>query len=126
MVSGIRYPSVYIEESPFGVAPISGVATSVAGFVGFTPKGPAGRPLRVTSLADYVGHFGQPKAADPIALAVQLFFENGGREAYIVRVASAGSARAKRPTARPLIACLHALNELETLNLLVVPDTAAL
>jgi len=34
------YPGVYIEEIPSGVHTITGVATSIAAFAGWAPKGP--------------------------------------------------------------------------------------
>ena len=43
MAVAATYPGVYIEEIPSGVRTITGVATSIAAFVGWTPKGPTDR-----------------------------------------------------------------------------------
>ena len=39
----VSYPGVYIEEIPSGVRTITGVATSIAAFVGWAPQGPTDR-----------------------------------------------------------------------------------
>jgi Bacteriophage tail sheath protein len=66
----------------------------VAGFVGLTPGGPAGRPIRVTSWTHFARLFGDPSEPDNgpfmagayLAHAVRGFFENGGRRCWVVRV----------------------------------------
>lgn len=68
--------------------------TAVAAFVGRTLKGPLNRPVSVTSFAEYSQIFGGLWQPSPLSYAVEQFFENGGREAYIVRVAN----RASPPT----------------------------
>ena len=51
-------PGVYVEEIDAGPKPIEGVSTSTAGAVGVTEKGPSdGRPLLVTSFADFQRNF---------------------------------------------------------------------
>ena len=47
------YPGVYIEEFAPG-APISGVGTSTAAFIGASSKGPLNEPTKVTSWDAYV------------------------------------------------------------------------
>lgn len=88
-------PGVYIEEFELGAKPIEGVSTSTAGFVGFTEKGPLDRPTLVTSFAEYQSIFGEYLPEDPkydsvrwLPYAVEGFFSNGGKRAYIVRVAA--------------------------------------
>ena len=39
MPTAVTYPGVYIEEVPSGVHTITGVATSIAAFIGYTPRG---------------------------------------------------------------------------------------
>ena len=39
----LLHPGVYIEEIPSGVRTITGVATSIALFVGWAPRGPTDR-----------------------------------------------------------------------------------
>ncbi|MDY9927103.1 phage tail sheath family protein [Methanosarcina sp.] len=90
-------PGVYIEEFEIGAKPIEGVSTSTAGFVGFAEMGPLNRPILVTSFAEYQSIFGgylpEDKEYDSVRwlpYAVEGFFSNGGKRAYIVRVAVEG------------------------------------
>ena len=53
MPVALLQPGVYIEELPSGVRTITGVATSITLFVGWAPRGPTNRALRLTSFADY-------------------------------------------------------------------------
>jgi phage tail sheath protein FI len=93
-------PGVYVEEVELGPPPITGVSTSIAGFVGVTQMGPTtGQPTLVTSYADFERVFGGflPESADPgdtstfLAYAVQGFFANGGEILYVSRVVGAGA-----------------------------------
>src|SRR5262245_45259475 len=87
-------PGVYVEEVPSSQAPIEGVGTSVAAFIGRAPYGPVNDPQRIASWADFAAIFADP--ADPergpfmegsyLAHAVYGFFENGGQLCWIVRV----------------------------------------
>jgi phage tail sheath protein FI len=67
---------------------IERVPTSVAAFVGRCLKGPVGKPLSVTSFSEFSQIFGGLWQPSTVSYAVEQFFENGGREAYIVRVAN--------------------------------------
>lgn len=91
-------PGVYIEEFEIGAKPIEGVSTSTAGFVGFAERGPLNRPTLVTSFAEYQNIFGgylpEDREYDSIRwlpYAIEGFFSNGGKRAYIVRVTVEGS-----------------------------------
>jgi hypothetical protein len=81
------YPGVYIEEVPSGVRTITGVSTSVAAFFGRTSKGPMNKAVRVLSYSDYERNFGDPHSKSDLATAVRLFFQNGGTQCYVVRLA---------------------------------------
>ena len=83
----LTYPGVYIEEISSGVRTISGVATSVAAFVGWAPKGPTDAAYKVNSWSDYDRMFGGLDPRSYLGYAVYHFFSNGGQQAYIVRVA---------------------------------------
>lgn len=86
----LTYPGVYIEEIPSGVHTITGVATSIAAFVGWAPRGPTDRAALVQSWSDFANQFGGLDSRSLLGYAVNQFFNNGGNEAYIVRlVASA-------------------------------------
>jgi Bacteriophage tail sheath protein len=80
------YPGVYVEELPSGVRPINAVATSVAAFVGLTPRGLDQRPQRLFSFADFERAFGGLGTDSLVGYAVSHFFANGGSEAWVVRV----------------------------------------
>lgn len=87
-------PGVYIEERP-GQRTIEGVSTSTAGFVGMTLRGPIeGPPVLVTSVGEFQRQFGGvlPVRVDArlgehghLPLAIQQFFDNGGRRAFVSR-----------------------------------------
>ncbi|MBS0160676.1 MAG: phage tail sheath family protein [Nitrospira sp.] len=88
------YPGVYIEELPSGVRTITGVATSITGFIGKALRGPADQPVTITSFADYERTFGGLHRDMTLSYAVRDFFLNGGGQAVIVRLykATVGSA----------------------------------
>jgi len=90
--SALTYPGVYIEEVPSGVRTISGVATSIALFIGWAPRGRVDLAVRIASFADYERAFGGLDLRTPLGYAVRQFFDNGGSDAYIVRLAAAGAA----------------------------------
>jgi phage tail sheath protein FI len=83
----VSYPGVYIVEKPSGVRTITGVATSVAAFVGFTRKGVPNKAVMITSFADFERQYGGLDRDSPVSYAVRQFFLNGGTQALIVRVA---------------------------------------
>lgn len=94
MPATLTYPGVYIEEIPSGVRTISGVATSIAAFVGWASKGPTDAAYRVNSWADYARMFGGLDSRSYLGYAVYHFFNNGGQQAYIVRLVAADAALA--------------------------------
>ncbi len=90
-------PGVYVEEVPAATAPISGVGTAIAGFVGFAPMGPFNAPTMVTNWQQYVSAFGEFTEEFALAKAVYGFFNNGGGRAYIVRLPYPGDGDAPSP-----------------------------
>jgi phage tail sheath protein FI len=92
-------PGVYVEEIERGPKPIEGVSTSTTAFLGETERGPT-KPRLVTSYGEYLRIFGDvftSATGDPkyLPYAVKSFFDNGGRRAYIARIAGAGGVIAK-------------------------------
>jgi hypothetical protein len=73
------------------VPAIPAAATSVAAFVGVTDRGVPNRPVRVTNLAQFYDRFGGFVSTGYVGYAIEGFFLNGGREAYVSRVIGAGS-----------------------------------
>jgi len=68
---------------------IGRVVTGVAAFVGRTLKGPVNRPVAISSYSDFQHIFGGLWQPSPVSYAVDHFFENGGRRAFVVRVVNA-------------------------------------
>jgi phage tail sheath protein FI len=88
-------PGVYIEEIPSGARPIEGVSTSTAAFVGPANRGPAGEAVLIGKLDDYKTTYGDiVSETDAMGLAVHAFYLNGGKAAYVCRLAGGGAAAA--------------------------------
>ena len=87
MPTAVTYPGVYIEEIPSGVRTITGVSTSVTAFVGSARRGPINRAVRLLSFADFERAFGGLRQDAELGYAVRQFFQNGGSEAWVVRIA---------------------------------------
>jgi phage tail sheath protein FI len=88
MPATFSYPGTYVEEIATGARPIEGVGTSIAAFVGLAPRGLIDRAKRIARFHEFVRDFGDLDARSFLGYSVQHFFANGGREAYIVRLAS--------------------------------------
>ena len=82
------YPGVYVEEIPSGVRTISAVGTSVAAFVDFFRRGALNQPVQIFNVGDFEREFGGLHAQSEASYGIHQFFRNGGREAWVVRVAS--------------------------------------
>src|SRR5580658_9199190 len=65
---------------------IARAATGVAAFVGRTLKGPVNRAVAIASFGEFQQLFGGLWQPSTLAYAVEQFFENGGRHAFVVRV----------------------------------------
>lgn len=82
------YPGVYVQEVPSGVRTIVGVSTSTALFVGSTLTGPLLRAVRLSTYTDFVRTFGDDGGTvSQMARYVRLFFQNGGTDCYVIRIA---------------------------------------
>ena len=88
------YPGVYIQEISSSVHTITGVATSIAAFVGYTQAGIDQRAQVIYSFADFQRLFGGLASDSELSYAVQQFFLNGGSQAYVVRVPKNGASAA--------------------------------
>ncbi|HEY0545850.1 MAG TPA: phage tail sheath C-terminal domain-containing protein [Pyrinomonadaceae bacterium] len=83
----VSYPGVYIQEVSSGVHTITGVSTSIAAFFGRTAKGPINKAVRCLSFADFLREFGGAHTDSDLAQSVRQFFDNGGTDCYVVRIA---------------------------------------
>jgi phage tail sheath protein FI len=81
------YPGVYIQEVSSGVRTITGVATSITAFFGRTLKGPLNKSIRCLSFADFLRSFGGSPIESELAQSVKQFYDNGGADCYITRLA---------------------------------------
>ncbi|WP_437275926.1 phage tail sheath subtilisin-like domain-containing protein [Sorangium sp. So ce375] len=95
-----KAPGVYVEQVPSGSAPIGGVGTSTAGFVGVVPDSvtmPEGQTIAkvgevklVTNFTEFknsFGDFSKDRGQSLLAHAVYGFFLNGGTRCWVTRVA---------------------------------------
>src|SRR5436189_2370667 len=92
-------PGVYVQEIPTGGHPIEGVNTSGAGgtsavFIDIFQQGPLNKAVKVTSFAEFERAFGGVDARGEAGFAVQQYYLNGGRVAWVVRVDDNGGAEA--------------------------------
>ena len=100
--------------------PIEVVGTTTAGFVGLAPGGPVNQPVKLSQAADFAPVFGGFDAAMPLGHAVQHFFDNGGKEAHVVRVdLDANGFIGSEADGSGL----HALDKVDLFNVLVMPDS---
>ncbi len=102
MPVALLQPGVYIEELSSGVRTISGVATSITLFVGWTPRGPVDKALRLTSFADYERSYGGLDQRSDFGHSVRHFYENGGSDAYILSVVDTATAATAKCALSPL------------------------
>jgi uncharacterized protein len=86
MPVSVSYPGVYIQEVGSGVRTVSGVATSIAAFVGRAARGPVDQPVTCFSFGEFNRRFGGLWANSPTSYAVDDFYANGGGQAEIVRL----------------------------------------
>ncbi len=101
MPQPLTYPGVYVEEVSSGVRTIAGVATSIALFIGWAKKGPTEKAGRIFSFADFEREYGGLDGRTLLGHSVMHFFNNGGTDAYIIRLAKTddGSGAAATATA---------------------------
>lgn len=97
-------PGVYIQEVDSGAKPIEIAGTSTAAFLGYARTGDTMVPVPLESYRQFVEQFGGisetgEKDHDPMSFGVRAFFQNGGRRAYVVNVASGGESTTAAMTA---------------------------
>ena len=129
-------PGVYVEEVPSGTAPIAGVGTSTAGFVGLVPDGakmplrpdgvayalaPVHTPQLITNFTEFTHSFGEVSARvdanSALGHAVRGYFLNGGTRAWVTRVNSLVAA----DTTDPIDEALTAMESVDEIALVAAP-----
>ena len=86
------FPGVYVQEVPSGVRTITGVATSIALFIGRAVRGPMFRPILSLNYTDFVRSFGEDPTSGQLPYYVRLFFLNGGTQCWVMRIANGSAA----------------------------------
>jgi uncharacterized protein len=86
-MTSVSYPGVYMQEVPSGVRPIQAAGTSTAAFIGVAEQGAIGVAQRVFSFTEFTALYGGFLSQNYLAHGVFQFFNNGGTQAYVVRVA---------------------------------------
>jgi uncharacterized protein len=77
---------LHLEEERSPDPKIARLSTARTAFVGRTLRGPVNRPILLNSFAEFQHSFGGLWQPSPLGYAVEQFFDNGGREALVVRV----------------------------------------
>jgi phage tail sheath protein FI len=110
--------------------PIAPASTSIALFVGWSPSGPTGQALPVTSFLEYEKQFGGLDSRSLLGYAVSHFFDNGGLQARVLRLVDAGGAPVA-PTDAAFVTALTSafaaggpVDGIDAFNLICVPGLA--
>jgi hypothetical protein len=75
-----------VEEERGPDQSITRLPTARTAFVGRTLRGPVNRPILIKTFSEFQHAFGGLWQPSPLGYAVEQFFDNGGREALVVRV----------------------------------------
>ena len=123
MATVYKTPGVYVEEIPKLPPSVAQVETAIPAFIGYTEKaekngeGLTGKPIRISSLLEFIQYYGGNKIPATINVKVdsgfavtevsvantekyfmydslRLFYDNGGGDCYIVSVGKYGTAPA--------------------------------
>lgn len=84
----LTYPGVYVEEVSSGVRPIEAAGTSTAAFFGVAERGPIGEVKKIFNFTEFQTIYGGFLNGYFLAHSVYQFFNNGGTQCYVGRVAS--------------------------------------
>jgi len=109
MPATLTYPGVYVEELTSAVHTITGVATSIAAFIGWAPRGPVDKARLVLNWSDFNTNFGGLDSRSYLGYAVYHFFNNGGQSAYILRMANTDSQNGQAEVAQTASVAVGAL-----------------
>jgi len=85
-------PGAYLQRSDSTGTPIVALRTDVPGFIGIAERGPLDVPVAVESFRQFQAVFGGFIGGGYLAYSLRAFFENGGRRARVLRVASRDAA----------------------------------
>jgi phage tail sheath protein FI len=83
-----RQTGIQVHEDTGSEQAIAETPTAIAAFVGRCLRGPVNRPVQIAGFADFQRIFGGLWQPSTLSYAVEQYFENGGRTAYVVRIAN--------------------------------------
>src|SRR5947199_10083579 len=109
-----KYPGIFVEEVPTGMRTIDRVSTSVTAFVGAASRGRSYRAVRINSFRKFEQRFGGLVSNYDLGYAVQQFFLNGGKDAWVMRVA-------RQLTTSKVIKVIHTVDSGVMAMYLVIP-----
>jgi phage tail sheath protein FI len=99
-------------------------------FIGGAPQGPVDRALRLSSFSDYERNYGGLDASSLLGYAIRQFFDNGGLDAHVLRLAGA-SGVAVGPADAAFLGALEAafdtdgaVERIDLFDLICVPGLA--
>jgi phage tail sheath protein FI len=98
--------------------------------IGWAPQGPVDRALRIAGVSDYERNYGGLDAGSLLGYAIRQFYDNGGIDAYVLRLAADGGAAAGPADAAFLGALAAAFDvggaaeRIDLFNLICVPGLA--
>ena len=81
-------PGAWLQRYDQPASPTATLRTDIVGLIGIAERGPVGVAVPVESFRQFQAVFGDFIGGGYLAYSVRAFFENGGRRARIVRVAS--------------------------------------
>ncbi|MGA3156044.1 MAG: phage tail sheath family protein, partial [Steroidobacteraceae bacterium] len=76
--------------APAALPAIARLGTTLTAFVGRTLKGPVATPTHIRSFGEFQQLFGGLWQPSMLSYAIEQYFDNGGREAIVVRVVNGG------------------------------------
>lgn len=85
MAIEVSYPGVYVQEVPGSAPTVPGVSTASTAFIDFFSRGPMNTAVQLFSMGDFERMFGGLHARSEASYAIQQYFLNGGKQAWIIR-----------------------------------------
>ena len=110
----VRPPGIYEERSEQRFTPLRLAPSGIPAFLGLAQKGPTSVPVKIRSFERFYEVYGRLGWDTYLENAVRGFFENGGRECYILRTAHLGL-KGRGEVARRAMARLRDANDKGTL-----------
>ena len=100
----LRPPGVYIERAEHRDFSLDIGRTGIPAFLAITTKGPLNQPVKINTFNSFCSIFGDRVSGSYTYDSVKAFFDNGGRECVIVRVArTEARGRVERATSAGLL-----------------------